>query len=351
MKLKCEMSLRSLKSLILDLLILITLALPSGCRKPDPYSAAVNLKGIVLISSDSLHAPQNIALVKSYLVVGDATIHAIQAYRADDGAYAKTLGRFGKGPGEIIMPSCLNPSTEQPGIIWVFDLQVMRLTEFDVDKEKHLRTIDLTSGLPYNPVLMGDSLILSCGLLYVGGRFGIYDSTGKFIRNVGIIPEGSAANVPVQLHLQAYQSTLRVNPRKSLLVVGTRYGDRLDILKADGEILRTVHGPVSANPFYTVVSAGGTPVMATDEKKTLYGYIDIAVTEKYIFALFSGRTRNDFPGRANFGNHVHVFDWDGKIIRAYNLDSDVLSIAVDGDGRYLYGIQHEPRIAVIRFEL
>jgi hypothetical protein len=82
-----------------------------------------------------------------------------------------------------------------------------------------------------------------------------------------------------------------------------------------------------------------------------FGFIDIVATNDRIFALFSGRTRNEAPGRASYGQFVHVYDWEGRLSAVYRLGSEALSIAVSTDGRRLFAVQHDPLPAVVAYAL
>jgi hypothetical protein len=68
-------------------------------------------------------------------------------------------------------------------------------------------------------------------------------------------------------------------------------------------------------------------------------------------ALYSGRTRDAFPGRANYGSTIHEFGWDGQLRAVYELDSDVISIAWSGEDERLYAVRHDPVPGVVVYLL
>ncbi len=84
---------------------------------------------------------------------------------------------------------------------------------------------------------------------------------------------------------------------------------------------------------------------------TRFGYVDVDATEETIFALYSGRTLEDFRSSASLGEFVHLFRWNGTFQAAYQLDTPVLTVAVEPAGRHLYAIRHEPEPAVITYAL
>ena len=79
--------------------------------------------------------------------------------------------------------------------------------------------------------------------------------------------------------------------------------------------------------------------------------ISLSATPDRILALFSGRTRGQSPGRANYGKIVHIFDWNGQYLEAMALDRDVLMIAApDTSGRFC-ALVESPEPAVVCYRL
>ena len=304
---------------------------------------------------DSLGRPGDLLKVGPYLVISDGhndpPLHIV---RASDGTLIQSLGRPGEGPGEFgSIWSLLSAPTEDEAF-WAYDVMLRRLTYVDLKRyfadafTLGEQLISLTSeGMLISPAWIADTLIIGSGF-FTEGRIGHFDSSGKMLRQVGITPPGRK-KVPVPVRQHAYQSTLATHPDGSLAVLGTRHADQLEIYRVDGTRLVVVRGPLEFDPIYTVKNRGGAPSMATGDDLR-FGFIDLATTQKYIFALYSGRTREDYPGRANFGETVHVFDWSGQLIHTYQLDADVISIVVDESGRTLYASQR-PHPAILSYAL
>lgn len=68
-------------------------------------------------------------------------------------------------------------------------------------------------------------------------------------------------------------------------------------------------------------------------------------------ALYSGRTRGEFPGRANYGTFVHEFTWEGALRAIHKLDADVITIAWSEPDRKLYAVRHDPLPAILVYSL
>jgi hypothetical protein len=134
------------------------------------------------------------------------------------------------------------------------------------------------------------------------------------------------------------------------VAVATRHADRLDIYRPDGTRVASADRPLGFEPVYQVARAAGRPTMATGDELR-FGYIDVATTDRYVYALYSGLRRADAPGRANYGRVVRVFDWNAKLVRTMELDQLVFSIAADPSDRRLYAAAIDPSPALVVFDL
>ena len=70
-----------------------------------------------------------------------------------------------------------------------------------------------------------------------------------------------------------------------------------------------------------------------------------------MFAVFSVRTREGALVSQFMGRFVHVFDLAGNFVKAIELDTDVVAIAVHEDSSVLYALRHDPHPAVLRYSL
>lgn len=303
---------------------------------------------------DSLGSPSRLIVLDSTIIIIDnkplTGFSSVQAYGAS-GIYLRSFGRQGQGPNEMLSPWQIFIDPANKNNFWIFDLALYRLTEFSLNGKENNKFITFKGGMPYSPILLKNGLIESPGFSLTKGRLAVYDTSGKMLKIIGEIPPGKKENVPVPVHQVAFQSVLKVKPDGSLLVLAVRYADMLEIYKPDGTLVKRVHGPVNKNPIYNVDLVNGSPVMAIDTKNSIIGYTDIALTNNYIYALFSGRTINEYHQKAPYGNHVHVFNWKGEILKVYKTDSDLLTIAVSNDENRLYAVQDYPKVSIVVYSL
>jgi hypothetical protein len=72
-------------------------------------------------------------------------------------------------------------------------------------------------------------------------------------------------------------------------------------------------------------------------KENIYGFEDVYVTDKYIYALHNGKTAKENP---YLSQSIKVFDWEGNPVVKYNLGIDMRCLAVDEDKNIIYAVAY-----------
>ncbi len=84
-------------------------------------------------------------------------------------------------------------------------------------------------------------------------------------------------------------------------------------------------------------------VFETDMDCALFCYKRVVSDDRYIYALWSGCARNELSADIAF-DMVHVFDWNGKLVRKLKLDCPVSDLVMDFHDGSLYGWNMEEQI-------
>ncbi len=340
---------------------LIGILLLPACGPGDETAApqAVTLSGDVINDGDFLAKPTQVHVVGESLVVADAVAPHVHVMNLSDGRHLATFGRSGGGPGELNSATEVQQDPSRDGSFWVFDLAEARLTRFRLSASAGVHraetlevlTLQLRPGTWYfQPTWLSDSLLVSPAI-YPEGRLVLARRSGEPIRTIGQLPPSPPGqDIPANVRQHAFTGPAERSPDGSRIVVATRHGDLLEIFRPDGSLVRSVRGSFGFEPKYVVQRRQGVPTMGSGEDLR-FGYVDLAATDRYLFALFSGDRRGDVPGRATFGKQVHVFDWDGNKLKVFDLDERALGITVDPTGGTLYAIRWDPKPAVVRYSL
>ena len=76
-------------------------------------------------------------------------------------------------------------------------------------------------------------------------------------------------------------------------------------------------------------------------KYHIFGFCDLAVSDDYIYALYSGRTLKQHNLDVDKGKTILVFDWNGSHVRTYRLENACSSISYSAEENTIYALSQE----------
>lgn len=329
----------------------------AGCGKEVAESPPVALKGTVVTDGEFLSQPRRLLAVGDRLLVADDFAPYLHVLDAQGGKLLASIGKDGGGPGEFRAARELLDAPTRDGSFWIYDSGNIRLTRMAFDQGRdEPRIIEMVRLEPpaltlyMQPVLLDDSTLVASGI-FPEGRLTRARITGQPIGMIGKTPAAPAGqDVPITVLQHAWEGPLERSPDGARLALATRNADLIEIFRADGTLVRTLRGGSGFDPAYEIRRGPAGVSMATGDDLR-FGYGDLASTDEYLFALFSGETRGSAPGMAQFGKAVHVFRWNGERVATLRLPERARAIAVTPDGADLFAIHMEPKPAVVRYPL
>lgn len=320
---------------------------------PLPPSNA-QLASSVLSRDSAFGGLSDLKVVGRHLVVTDAYSEpALHLVRRADGTLEGSFGPRGEGPGEFEHAGRLVRDRSRPSRFWVFDSELRRLTPGAVVRGDSIALdrsgiVDLRTDVTlYAARPMTDSLLVGLGF-FTEGRYGLFDRSGEIVGTRGSVPPGED-HVPARVRQHAHQCFIAVHPRRPTLVLANRHAGRIEIHRMDRPGFRLADTPEPFPPRYEMASGERGPVMATGGGLR-FGYVDVAATDRLVYGLYSGRERAEAK-RAHFGNELHVFAWDGTLLRTLSLDGEHPAIALGPGGRRLYALAWDPVPSVVAYDL
>ena len=348
----------------------VTVAPPAVTGAPSPMQTETapssklpavsgNLTGRRLFTDTLLGRPAALAVVGSTLWIANrGGGPAMFVIDRRTGRKLTAFGRDGEGPGEF--RSMWDLATGGPLVhgrpaVWLYDAALRRLTpavwpgsgpDSDV---AYGRSVSLSeAGFVTGVVWRDSSHMLAIGITD-SGRLARFTADGHLAGYVGQLPP-NPARVPVQVLQHAYHAYLAARPDRSRFVAVDHYAGSIELFDAQGHSIGRREGPVPFQPRFTVASAAGRPVFASDDDLR-FGYVAVAATQGRIYAVFSGRRRGDYPGTAVYGDRLHIFDWDGHLISTAHLSTPTTGIAVDPGDSVAYVLVDDPEPSVYAYEL
>ena len=139
-------------------------------------------------------------------------------------------------------------------------------------------------------------------------------------------------NFQFDVRANIYQVKLAFNEKRRLIALSYFNTALLQIVDyLNGENVLNVQGPDDSFPPKYVLGSSGRSALSKEGK---FGYLDLFVTDDYIFGLYSGKTDQwDITA-----NQILQLDWEGKLVRKYILNHDIITFVIDEENNKLYGI-------------
>jgi hypothetical protein len=301
-------------------------------------SADTLLLAEVVLSNDELGLPTHIVVDGDELLLVDRyRQEAVFSVDRHSREVIRSFGGKGEGPGEFKGPTSLVVS--ESGVA-VLDASLNRITRLASGPQSAGFSLLGTTQLRVQSAAT-DLSVTSDGQFIVAGflgsrRLAYVSREGEFLAYVGEPP--TLKGLPPKRRSEVFQGSLRSSPGGHRHVVTGRFSSRIEVIDERTEETKVIWGPIKFEPH-----AG--------RYETRFGYLDSAPMADGFLALYSGRTRGEFPGRANYGTFVHEFTWEGALRAIHKLDADVITIAWSEPDRKLYAVRHDPLPAILVYSL
>jgi len=271
-----------------------------------------------------------------------------------DGVTCGHFGNRGQGPEDFIRPYPIQYIRE--GVLGVYDLMFKSFREIEVHKNDFnaqvLNTVtlsvpSLTVVKTFNNQFVG---------LAVDKRFLVLmDADGEEIGSFFEYPyqnENERKN-DNQFRALAYQGMLVANPQKTKCVYASFDGEIIHFYDIKEDEIVLIDKIEKSYPQYKPVKTE-TYSAAQNDAHNITGYISLAATDTYVYALFNGDTYQKSKkenGTAFAAKLLRVFDWSGKLVKTYQLDVLCRFVCPNPDDSRVWAIALLPEATPVYFEL
>lgn len=135
------------------------------------------------------------------------------------------------------------------------------------------------------------------------------------------------------------ETAMAARPRGDLIAVAFRWNDRVRVYRTSNlSLVRSIAGPAETFSTFAVMDREGTPTLAYGDD-TAFSYVDVSADDDVLVALYASRDmRRHGAMRMAFGRELHVFTWDGRLVRRLYIDEDLRSAQIDPKTQTLYGL-------------
>ncbi len=309
-------------------------------------NTTIDLESDIVINSRVLQDPTLISVIDSTLILCNYKgLPLVELYDKKGKLIQKGIN-IGRGPGEITIAGGIQTRNKDK-IFYINDIVTKKVLEFDLAQfrmnSRYLPRVVFNASefkgskdIHYDKILVGNNQFIGENRS-PEGRLLLMDvhakSSGYYI---GVPKNKINPKLSEFGNASMYASAVALNPNRDRIAMATYAGALLNLAEIrDNKIVElwshTDFYPqgIEAMPMGEDI----VPVLTEDAKR---GYTDVAATEKYVYALFSGKEvrEKDY----DFGHIVRVVSWDGKKCFSLKLDREIRRLAITPDDQELYGI-------------
>jgi hypothetical protein len=259
-------------------------------------------------------------------------------------------GVIGEGPGQLTDADIFDPGLSD-STFWINAVMSKKMAQFNLYDTSRLSIREFRQPesmfFVYMMYLTPKESFL-CLVADTPNKLIEFDFDGKKIGGYGTweqIPEQPEMD---NFLLMTYnKGRLKSNQEKRFFVKASLYRDRIEIFDYHTQTFINVDGPRLELPDAQISGSGSNSalVFSMDQK---YGHKDVAVSDKFIYSLYSGRSQQEIQETGRDSEIVFVLSKKGEVIGKLMLDKSIRGITVDESLGKIYGIttDADPGIAI-----
>lgn len=305
------------------------------------------------VETDSLVYPYMLSIVAdTFLVVHDPyNFKHFTAYELETGKYYTRFGNIGSGPKEILFGSIGFPFLDK---YMVYNESDKRMLTYDLKTMTILPAKKLSSfshNLFLNRIYTtNDSLFIVLGLYNEKYQYTLINMPGQVLDYAVEIFCNSNNTLNAAQKSLSTQGILNKHPHDDKYVSTLYYSSNIDFITLKDHKINITKSLHYGDPDFKG-NIDGSSIDIADN--CLLGFLDIAVTAEYIYALYSNkRYIQDGVDSEYSSTDILVFDWEGNPIKQIVLNQEIYFLAVSKTNNAIWGIgkTKEGDFTILKFE-
>lgn len=242
----------------------------------------------------------------------------------------------GQGYGQVI--GAMSAGVIQKDKVWAHDMVLDKLvtTELLKNKAGSDSAVVKEYRLPrffYSTQLAAGGRLLGAGAQQTPSKVEAIDLvSGKDIEQYGAFDK-EPPGVPFGSWKHAQEGFLFLKPAGEKMALAARFSDRIEIFDLATKTSKLIKGPENFDFAFEPFQTAGIDV-SVRTNKTRFAFSNGAVTDRFIYLLYSGKQHE--TDRPNENDTIYVYSWDGQPVKIIKLDRPVMSFTVSGDDTVVY---------------
>lgn len=294
------------------------------------------------IDDDSLAQIEDIQCNDSCLLVFDYhSGKSFTLFNSNSGKMVARFGAIGQGTHEIPLGTYGDLEDnhfyihyDQTGYIGKYDMDSLYtdgdfpptcLAKYKIPEAQFSRVVEVN-----------DSTFLGAGTYKSEYQYLLFDRNSHIVDYAVKIYNAEEPNLNEYHKFLSNQGKLRKCPANNKFVYSINYSSNIDFFEVRNNKIDLIKSLRLKNPVYEPMQDGKYNRMIPLDDNVI-GYIDIAPTNEYVYALYtSKKIAEDTVGNDLSSNIILVFDWEGNPVKQYKIDREAFYIAVDAASEKIY---------------
>ncbi len=279
-----------------------------------------------------------------------------QVFKLPEMEYIGGYIQRGAGPGEEIQ---IDPFIHRlSGNSFMYkSLKSIKIVEFNL--EKKMIEIKKDIKLPGELISLSHIFMLSDYKIFgwdvrqnINKEFIEFDYNTNIISEFGPSYSKIVTDIPPLRVASTFSKIITVKPDKTTFAAVYDKFQMLRIFSSNGKLLRELQFKDSQNLPKSAIIGDFEDINPNDIKTH---YHKICSTNKFIYALYSGKTISEISknnsGINDICKEIHVWDWSGEPVLKISLDKEFFSFSVSSDDSFIVCSSTEALDRLFRYDL
>ncbi len=320
-----------------------------GCRNSSnntPFKSVYNISSSILVQGEKLYDPWDIVLIDSLIIIANQKGEPLIEVYDVSGKLIQNFLTKGKGPEEILMVGGLQQRIGGNKQLLVYDLFQKKFLQYDLADISSIMIDKPTIALSYyrqhtDTLVLFDKLILGNQWIIgesrsLKGRIALMNMDGSLIKYTGDYPPEINPKLGDYENANLYASGIALNSDGSRMALATYAAGLIDLYEISSNSVKPLWSYKEFVPNHLEIIEMGEVVRAAFTKKSRYGYPDITASDRFVYALFSGKKFEE--PNYSFGKTIRCISWDLSVDFELHTDVNVNRISVSKDDKTIYAI-------------
>ena len=139
-----------------------------------------------------------------------------------------------------------------------------------------------------------------------------------------------------------FSSQMCTSPDRSIIILAGKYLDLIEIYDVEGNLRKMLKGPQRGFDFKFDVERSVKNSVLVKSKDTRRGYLKVKATQSKIYALYSGKSKQE--EHYSYSRILYVFSLDGDLLYKYVLDKPIIDFVIDEKRNCIYATSLDAEI-------